>query len=138
MRAAPILIRLFFCWTLIFTVQAGEDGLFKHPKIISHLERQRVRKDAIQSRLNILYSNPMRLPSTLVANHYDIHLKPYYPAPGISYDPSRNFTFDGDVSMQVTVVASTNVFVVNANRLNFSSITVTDGNGNNLNVGSTS
>lgn len=67
----------------------GEDGLFKHPKIISHLERQRVRKDAIQSRLNILYSNPMRLPSTLVANHYDIHLKPYYPAPGISYDPSK-------------------------------------------------
>ena len=50
----------------------------------------------------------------------------------------RNFTFDGDVSMQVTVVASTSVFVVNANRLNFSSITVTDGNGNNLNVASTS
>ena len=67
----------------------GEDGLFNHPKIISHLERQRVRKDAIQSRLNIPYSNPMRLPSTLVANHYDVHLKPYYPAPGISYDSGK-------------------------------------------------
>lgn len=61
-----------------------------------------------------------RLPNNTVPLDYDIKLIPYLDV--------GNFTFDGEVTISVTVIAQTTTIVLHAHELNIANVSVTSGN----------
>uniref|UniRef100_A0AC34GSD8 Aminopeptidase n=1 Tax=Panagrolaimus sp. ES5 TaxID=591445 RepID=A0AC34GSD8_9BILA len=64
-------------------------------------------------------NNIRRLSGDLKPDFYAIRIHPFFDAPGVTFDPERNQTFDGDVTITTKVVNPTSTIILNAMNLTF-------------------
>ncbi|EPB77398.1 peptidase family M1 [Ancylostoma ceylanicum] len=88
-----------------------DGGYFAHPVYIPPEE---VTLDSVLHDIARAYDTRTRLPDVMVVSEYFLKIKPYYPAPGIEYNPEKNMTFEGFVSMPATIKKPTSVLTLNA------------------------
>ncbi|CAD6187492.1 unnamed protein product [Caenorhabditis auriculariae] len=115
-------------WLLLgFALLGATSADFSHPAVVPDLQlkNSHLTKSSLTKRINLLE----RLPASLTAIHYDIWIKPYFPAPGVTYDPSRDFTFDAKTTVRVKATEDAGSIVLNARYLNFSSYSVVRNDG---------
>ncbi|KAE9547096.1 hypothetical protein FO519_009692, partial [Halicephalobus sp. NKZ332] len=56
--------------------------------------------------VDVTIGNKTRLPHNLVAFQYDIQIQPYFQAPGVTFDSSKDQTFDGFTRVQFQMLES--------------------------------
>uniref|UniRef100_A0A914Y188 Aminopeptidase N n=1 Tax=Panagrolaimus superbus TaxID=310955 RepID=A0A914Y188_9BILA len=64
-------------------------------------------------------NNIRRLSGNLKPDFYTIRIHPFFDAPGVTFDPERNQTFDGDVTIFANVLHPTTTIILNAMNLTF-------------------
>ncbi|KAK6759653.1 hypothetical protein RB195_021311 [Necator americanus] len=72
------------------------------------------------------YNSSLRLPDVVSVMEYFVQIQPYYPAPEVHYNDSRNMTFDGFVLMSMVVKKPTNVITLNALNIDVSDLHLKD------------
>ncbi|RCN33684.1 peptidase family M1, partial [Ancylostoma caninum] len=68
------------------------------------------------------YNISIKLPDVISVTEYYVTIQPYYPAPNVRFDPGRNMTFDGMVTMSIIVKKTISEFTLNALNLNITSL----------------
>ncbi|KAF1761322.1 hypothetical protein GCK72_009578 [Caenorhabditis remanei] len=115
-----------------------ENVQFNHPHILpAHPDNFKQDKLEAKKRQS-LYVTKTRLPPNLFAIDYTLWFKPYFPSPNVQYEPEKNFTFDGRMSMQVEALANSDRFVLNAFNFKIQSYQVTALDGTNVPINSIS
>ncbi|VDP06231.1 unnamed protein product [Soboliphyme baturini] len=70
-----------------------------------------------------------RLPDTIVPSEYDLQVRPYLPSSSVTYEPSKNFTFDANVTIKMICKKEAETIVMNLKNLIIDYIKLEKANG---------